>query len=407
MAYSFYIIMKVLKLFYLTIFGIMLAPFLSACDQQEDPTPTPPEEVRNERTVLVYAIGSNNLDSYLRYDKAEMIDAAPLVDGLGSRSRVLLYEVPSVSSQTARLSELKKTEAGEWEFQELKNYDRATFSTDPARMKEVFADVKELAKAENYGLVLWSHATGWKPDFDDHGDSGMKRSFGVDTFGGVSDHCDIIELAEAIPDRMFDYVWFDCCYMMQIETAYQLRGKCDYIGGYPTEDWAEGMNYDETLPLLAAPQPDLIGVAQRFFNYYASRGEAATVTVAATSGLEALAAATREIYSICPPLDISAKAGLQNYSRLRSAPGMYDFGQYTLKMTESIDGIPSVDLPAAFDAALADVVVWGKCTAADFDGHPAGFNPDIYSGFSCHFPDTGTASQEQYYKSLDWYSAVY
>lgn len=396
--------MNVMKLFNLTILGILLAVSVSSCTQQDDPVP---QEVSTKRTVLIYAIGSNNLDYYLRYDKAEMVEAAPAIDGLGAAVRVLLYEVPSVSSQTARLSELRKSAGGEYEFQELKSYDRDVYSTDPERMKEVFSDVRSLAEASSYGLVLWSHATGWKPDFDNHAVSGQQRSFGVDTYEGVSDHCDVIELGDAIPDGMFDYIWFDCCYMMQIEVAYQLRDKCDYIGGYPTEDWADGMNYDETLPLLAMPTPDLKNVAQRFFDYYDRRGDAATVTLVRTAGLESLAAATREIYTSCPSLDASCRSELQNYSRLRSAPGMYDFGQYTAKTAQQADGNYFMDLQEAFDAALADVVVWGNCTAVDFDGRPAGFDPEVYSGFSCHFPGTGTSAQEEYYRRLHWYSAVY
>lgn len=400
--------MKVLKLFSLTIIGLLMAMLMQGCSQQEEP------EVKKgsaQRTVLVYAIGSNNLDSYLRYDKAEMLEAASAIDGLGKKIRVLLYEVPSTSSKTAILSELKKSTAGTYEFQEIKNYDRETYSTDPVRMREVFADVKSYAPSVVYGLVLWSHATGWKPEFSEHGDSSAKqRSFGVDTDSDGTDFCDIIELADAIPGDMFDYIWFDCCYMMQIEVAYQLRDKCEYIGGYPTEDWAEGMNYDATLPLLAKPTPDLTGVARKFFDFYDSRGDAATVTVVSTKGLERLAAVCRDIYLPMNVLEgsfVGWKSELQNYSRLRTAPGMYDFGQFTLKLTDMINGTPSLDLPAAFEEALDETVVWGQCTASDFNGRPAGFNPDIYSGFSCHLPGSGTQEQEDYYRLLDWVKAVY
>lgn len=399
--------MMKLKLLNLTILASILMAIITACDEHDEPTPPPAPDKTPQRTVLIYAIGSNNLDVYLRYDKKEMISAAPSVEGLGSSVRVLLYEVPSASSTTARLCELDKDDSGEWDFREVKQYDRDTYSTDPERMKEVFSDVKATAPAPAYGLVMWSHSTGWKPDFDDHDTSGIKKSFGVDTWQGETDHCDIIEFADAIPDGMFDYIWFDCCYMMQIEVAYQLRGKCDYIGGYPTEDWADGMNYDETLPLLASAEPDLVGVAQKFFDYYDSRGEAATVTVARTAGLEALAETSRALYVPIRTLDLSLKTGFQNYSRLRSAPGMYDFGQYSLKYAEYINGIPAYELPADFRAALAETVVWGKCTSADFNGNPSGFDPDIYSGFSCHFLGSGTYAQEEYYRSLDWYKAVY
>lgn len=233
-------------------------------------------------------------------------------------------------------------------------------------------------------------------------DAAPKRSFGWDTYGGVTDKCDIIELADAIPDRMFDYIWFDSCYMMGIEAAYQLRRKCDYMGGYPTEDWNWGMNYDKTLPLLAAPVPDLPGAAKAFFDYYNDNDMAVTVSLIATEPLERLAAAAAVIYStgICP----DSAFGMQDYGR-SPYRGLYDFGQFTRAYLEPVNGDVS-SLAAAFDKALSEVLVYGGCSSQDFHGNHNAFNPDIFSGFSCHFPGTSTDENEEYWRSLDWVKAT-
>ncbi len=366
-----------------------------------------PFSVGTKRTVLVYAVASNNLSSSLRSDMSEMIAAAPDVAGLGSMVRVLVYSVASQAASEATLKELKKDEEGKWGFQTLKSYDRDTYSTDPDRMREVFQDVTSISESDKYGLILWSHGTGWLPNFSNHGnDSGAsapQRSFGMDKNGSTTDYCDIHELAEAIPDGMFDYIWFDLCYMMGIEVCYQLRDKCDYIAGYPTEDWSDGMNYDSTLPMLAAPVPDLTGAAESFFTHYNRNGLAVTVTVARTAPLQELAEAAAALYAAGTRPDNSTD--LQNYSRLKGkGQELFDFAQFSERYLQES---PDSPLIKRLRTALDKVVEYGACSVASFDGqYGYPFNPEIYSGFSCHFPGTASVAAEAYYSDLDWVNAT-
>lgn len=385
----------------LTVVTMLLFP---SCDKEKN-EPKPQE---HSRTVLIYAVASNNLSSYLDKDMEEMIEAAPAVKGLGDNVRVLLYSVASKNASEATIAELSKNQDGSYEFKTLKSYDRETFSTDPKRMSEVYADLRQIAPADSYGLIFWSHATGWLPDFNSHQLPGMQRSFGWDTYENTTDKCDIIELADAIPDRMFDYIWFDACYMMCVETVYQLRNKCDYIGGYPTEDWSPGMNYDSTLPLLAAVDPDLTGAGKVFFDYYNDSNMAVTVSVIATDGLENLAAVSSEIYSKGSRPE--SAFGFQDYGR-SPYRGLYDFGQFTrayLTSNGEVDdkAADNDDLGNVFSNALDRVLLYGGCTAKDFYGNANAFDPDIYSGMYCHFPDTFSEAQEEYYRRLDWYQAT-
>lgn len=377
---------------------------MSSCHKEKDEPDPGPAPVEASRTLLIYAVASNNLSSYLQKDIDEMIDAAPDVAGLGKNVHVVLYSVASKNATEATLAELLPNPDGSWGFQMLKSYDRNTFSTDPVRMKEVFKDVREFAPSDDYGLIFWSHATGWIPDFNTHTVSGIKRSFGWDTYKGVNDKCDIIELAEAVPDRMFDYIWFDACYMMGVEVAYQLRDKCDFIGGYPTEDWSPGMNYDSTLPMLASPEPDLAGAGKSFFDYYNNSNMAVTVSVISTDGLERLASAAADIYAAgARPADAF---GFQDYGR-SPYRGLYDFGQFTRSYLASNAQQPNAAaLLSAFDAALDEVLVYGGCSTKDFNNSDNKFDPDIYSGMSCHFPGTSEAEKEEFYRNLDWVKAT-
>lgn len=372
-------------------------------EKEDEPSKPTPSRGSVSRTVLIYAVASNNLASYLKADKNEMIEAAPKIKGLGSDVRVLLYSVASQSSTEATLSELTKNELGEWEFTDVRSYDRDTYSTDPERMRQVYDDLKEEAPAKKYGLVFWSHGTGWVPNFTDHevpsaaGVPSIQKSYGMDKYEGKTDYCDIDELADAIPEGMFDYIWFDCCYMMGIETLYQLRDKCDYVGGYPTEDWSPGMNYDETLPHLAASTPNLAAAGKAFFDYYNDQNMAVTVTVMKTDGLEQLANAASDIYEY--GTRPASAYGMQNYSRLKTA--MYDFGQFTKGYLDEKDP-DSKSLTDAFDKALKGITIYAGCGTKDFNNRQNAFDPEIYSGLSCHFPGSSDSKSETYYNSLDW-----
>ncbi|MDE6381043.1 MAG: hypothetical protein K2L11_11275 [Muribaculaceae bacterium] len=382
------------------LFAISILFLFPSCGEKKDE----PKPSATKRTVLIYAVASNNLSSCLVDDCNEMLQAAPGIDGLGSDVRVLLYSVASQTASEATLAELSGNAAGQWSFVPLKSYDRNTFSTDPERMREVFADLRQLAPSEAYGLILWSHGTGWIPNFADHQTpeaQGMQKSYGMDKYQGVTDYCDLHELASAIPDRMFDYIWFDLCYMMGVEVAYQLRDKCDYIAGYPTEDWSMGMNYETTLPLLVSPRPDLAGAAKAFFEYYDNQKLAVTVTVMATEGLERLAQAAADIYErgVRP----ASASGLQNYSRLKT--GLYDFGQFTKRYLNFSDPAAG-DLETELDAALRDMTLYAGCSTRNFNGTYDAFDPAKYSGLSCHFPGSASAKAEEYYMNLDWTKRV-
>lgn len=385
--------------FLLTLISAVLLMGLSSC-KDENITPRPAQQ---SRTVLIYAVASNNLASYLEKDIDEMIAAAPDVDGLGDNVNVLLYSVASKNATEATLSRLETNPFGGYAFQTLKSYDRDKYSTDPERMTEVYADVRKYAAADRYGLIFWSHGTGWIPDFYTHAGSRMQRSFGWDsTASGDVDKCDIIELADAIPSGMFDYIWFDACYMMGVEVVFQLRDKCDYIGGYPTEDWSYGMNYEDTLPRLAAPEPDLVGTAEAFFNYYTASNMAVTVSLISTAALENLANAAAAVYSAGERPE--SAFGMMDYGR-SPCQGLYDFGQFTRAYFNNNDSNSS-NLISALTDALSDVLIYGGCSSKNFYGTENAFKPEEYSGLSCHFPDTYTRDKEAYFQSLDWTKAT-
>lgn len=394
------------RLFALLFCACLLAGCADDAPVPVDPVPDEPEKDNRIRTVLVYAIASNNLSGDFVNDRNEMIEGMRNVDL--EKYSLLLYRVLKDGNVT--LSEVQNTPDGVG-FVDLKEYDNKTLSTDPRRIAEVIADVKELRPASDFGIIFWGHGSAWEPMYSDHYvndflyggraphtlSAGMpsQNAFGGDETQFVRDWTDIHEIAEAIPDGTFQFIWFDNCFMSSIEVIYQLRNKARYFVAYPTEIYSEGMPYDDTLPLIMNETPDLAGAAKATFDYYNFYSYACTVCVMDADAIEEVADIAKAANKNYAPV---AVGGLQKYSRFSYGP-YYDFTQYTKRMGESSDAFS----PDEMDRAMSKFVIYKNCSKFDFTN--TAIDPAHYSGLSTHAFGVKTLN-DNYYKTLDWYKRV-
>lgn len=266
---------------------------LSSCKHTDEPdvviTPV-------TRTVLVYMVANNSLGMYGHDadDLDEMLTAAR--SGGLHNGRLLVYHVPT-SNQTPILKEV--TADG---IVNLLEYDTELTSVSSERMRQVIADTKALAPASDYGIVLWSHASGWLQTGIDEvlelsADEARPLDYGDDNGKKMR----ITTLAHVLDGQGFSFIYCDCCYMATVEVAYELRHATKYIVGSVTELPAPGMRYDKNIPLLLKDgDPDLIQCARNTYEHYASQlqsiNRTCTMSVISTSALDDLATATRAIY---------------------------------------------------------------------------------------------------------------
>ena len=407
--------MKKRLLSFPTLCALSLSSFLfySCGDEPVDPSDSTQREKMNfKRTVLLYAVASNNLYSSCEDDMLEILKGAESCD-LNSCS-MLVYMVGY--QPEASLMEVVKNKYGEIEYHTIKEYDRNEYSTDPRRLSEVISDVNRLRKSDKYGLILWSHGTGWSDSDIQHPALGegeslpvVSYSFGMDSNGGKSDYMNIDELAKAIPSGMFDFIWFDACYMSGIETVYQLRDKCDTFVGYPTEVWSYGMPYDQTLPLILKAQPNLIAAADVFTDYYKGIDMSWTIAVVRTSGLDRVAETARDVYkeAVGP-----VEGSLIKYSRSPCGP-FYDFGQMTsaFELPQG-NNTPHDKAVEEFKDALADVVLYKSSSEYNFNYPGYGIirdewliDTEAFSGLNCRYFHNADdlVADGGYYLTLDWY----
>lgn len=377
------------KTWFLYLFLISVVVLAASCKGSEEPVP--PAEP-SPRTVLIYMVANNNLGSnrFDALDIDEMSKAAQAGD-IG-KGRMIVYHAGYKSDPVL----MEITASG---MDTLKTYDLSVMSVEAARMSDVFADLKSLAPADDYGLVLWSHGTGWIHD-GIAGDS-RKRSFGLEN-GRTMNTSTLASVIAGAPVE-FSFLYFDCCYMMSVETLYELRDAVPLIAGSATELSSRGQRYDLNVSrFFAMPQADITGAATNTFNEYNSfvgSDRTCTMSVVNTTGIAALAGATKAVYEACGG-GIPAGYSPQRFSWTSVASCRYfDMRDYIHALC---DAAGRDDLRAAFDEAFDAAVLYAAATpklwnAVDLDRHN-GISTFILTG-----PESVNADN---YNQLEWYADV-
>ena len=129
--------------------------FLMSCSDSDEPIP---EEIRNEKTLLMYMPWSSNLTSYFYQNIKDMESCIEELGGL-SDERVLVFI--STSPTEANLFEIKY-EKGSCKRVDLKSYVNPAFTTENG-IAEILDDVISYAPAQKYSMVIGCHGMGWLP----------------------------------------------------------------------------------------------------------------------------------------------------------------------------------------------------------------------------------------------------
>ncbi|MCL2072330.1 MAG: clostripain-related cysteine peptidase [Marinilabiliaceae bacterium] len=170
--------------------------------------------------------------------------------------------------------------------------DFSTFenSANPTTLTEVLNKIKEYRPANSYGMVVLSHGTGWLPAEMSKPDIVLKSVILDTTTDDNYNYMELSDFADAIPYKL-DFIVFDACFMASVEVCYELKDKAEYIVASPAEVLVPGFVYSSMMRHLLKKQPDLISVAEDFFQYYNNQSDfyrSATVSVIKTSQLDDL-----------------------------------------------------------------------------------------------------------------------
>ena len=373
------------------IWVFMLAIIVSmvSCSHDE---PKPEENAK--RTILVYMIATNSLGSNHRdqQDLEEMDQA--VANGALNGCRLLVYRVAN-DDQDPTLFEIR-LKKGKVEHVPLMTYGNAHgASVTPERMRQVVFDMKAEAPAKEYGLVLWSHGTGWARSLTTKASaSSTLKDFGEDNGSTMS----LTDLADGIPTGVFEWIYADVCYMACVEVAYELRNHCHYFVGYTTEIPAQGMPYDLTLPLLCNDRAGLAESCRATYEYYnAMSGQNRTFSGAVVdcTQMDALADVCHRIQQ--QGIELESTAGLQCYN-LNSSHFFFDFLQY-------YQAICPDEMQGELLTIYNKVVIDKMSTTTIFNRILIDTNK--FSGLSTYIKGASPGVNEQYYSELEWNKVVF
>ena len=245
----------------LIIIGAFL--LLMACCHQDDEDEQPetfklpgePSEPRGyfDRTVLLYASAENKLSPFLPDELKELKKGSR---GMGNNA-LLVYVDDAAPECLPYIAWIKEGAVADSIV-----LDSDDLSSSPETMSRILNIVSTYYPANEYGLVLWGHASGWV--MEDSIDNSIKtaaprRAFGVDN-GKNSPYSDegkwlnMNTLASILKQwKHLKFIFADCCQFQCIESAYELREVTDYIIGSPAEIPGEGAPYETLTSTLFSP----------------------------------------------------------------------------------------------------------------------------------------------------------
>lgn len=335
------------------------------------------EQELSKRTVLVYMAADNNLHRAAYRNIEDMQKAA-----IPSEYNLLVYiDTPNNNPNLLKIRKGK--------IDTVKQYN-AQNSASKQVLSAVIDEAFSLFPAGNYGLILWSHGTGWLPEgVYEYMKETSVRSFGKDK----SKEMEITDLAEAIPENL-DFIIFDACLMSGIEVLYQLRNKTEIIIASPTETLVAGFPYENIVPVLLTPNPNYREVALAFMEHYKNReGElqSASIAVINTKQLEPLANLVKRAIKSEASLGCPNRELIQRYDT-REPALLFDFEDYLEHIISNESDLMNLR------KQISKTVIYNDFTPYFLNEFPI----EKSSGIGIYIPFENDALFN-HYNMLDWY----
>lgn len=373
---------------YIIILFFSISIILSFCSCNNDEPQTTPH-IAN-RTILVYIVATNSLGygNNDTYDINEMLNAS--IYNSFNDGRLIIYHASIGKKPT-----LKEIKQGKIHI--LKEYDQSVSSIDPQHMQQVITDTKTLAPANDYGLILWSHANGWLQTGDNTISNTLSKKSPLAFGEEYGKNMNITTLANVINDEAFSFIYFDCCNMASIEVVYELRHSTPYIIASATEVPGDGMPYEQNIPLLFNDSLKLQEVCMNTFDFYNCKRDwqrTCTISLIKTEYLEELAQATASIYSIYNTLP---EGFTPQKFILDNTCYFFDFEHYI----KALVPIHNVLLDSWLNT-LNKVVMYKAATPQLW----AELDITHHCGLSTYILDDTTKSTVKGYNELQWYNDV-
>ena len=336
-----------------------------------------PECQIQDKTVLIYMVGNNNLSSYASSNLRDLkMGFVPTDDNL-----LVYYHTPS---QSPVLLQLKTDETGMVVQDTVYRFPQRNSAT-PESLTSALKVTQTMFPAREYGLFLWSHGTGWLPEGQ------YSKSFGEES----GTEMEIVDMVKAIPYKL-SFVVFDACLMGCVEVAYQMKDSVDYIIASPAEILSNGFPYASIMEHLYKSPADCVAAAREYFNYYNNMGgqsRSATISVVKTSELKNLADAAKAVFDkYRENISLLKYNSVQGYFR-NNKYWFFDLGDFIRQIAGEEDAAVAIE-------ALEKAVIYKAATPRFLD---ITINPAKYSGLSTYIPLAPSDPElDAFYTKFEW-----
>lgn len=252
-----------LKHFFLILFAIIV---LASCGGNDDPVnpvkPFVPTKTKNTLFVFMPYTANNNGGNSLYYSlKGNIEDMERAIEqekGLGNSQLIVFISENIKTSHLIYIGYNKNK--GKCQRDTLKTYTDYDY-TIPDGITSLLTNIKQMAPADNYSMIIGCHGEGWMP---------KPKSTQTRYFGGTAIPIDISNFNEGIKNAgmKMNFILFDDCYMSGIEVAYQLREAANYLIASTSEMIAYGIPYHIILKYLLYDTPDYDALCRDFTSFY-------------------------------------------------------------------------------------------------------------------------------------------
>jgi len=373
-----------------------------------------------ERTVLVYLAGKNNLSESLQTNLEQMKAGSKCI-GNNTLLAFVRRDIQGEQPWLARVSNGELTDSVSLDDMGISTSNMQ--ACNPELMEQVLKYAYSHYPANEYGLVLGGHSTGWLIEQE----PGDTRAFGVDNGDGYTYSSrnrrwinvpTMASVLERVPHLKF--IFADCCNFMCLETMYELRNVTDYIIGSPAEIPAEGAPYEQIMPALFEKNTFCSSIIDI---YHRTQNGKVPLSVVKTSAMDQLASATRYALDIVQAKTGDGYADTQGLIHYGYSASSIQFHQEYNLFYDAGDFFRS-QLPESdyrqWKQALDEAVVekrfakeWRTCmtwryTYSDFE-----MTEEKYHGVSMYIPQDPSTEYGKYFarnnediKQLKWYQSV-
>lgn len=354
-------------------------------------------EHKINRTVLVYIGADNNLSNTANSNIYSMNSC--ISSGMDNYNLLVFVDRKDVAPALLHVHNFKIDTVAKYPERD---------SSDPMILQEVIDNVLENWKAEHYGLVMWSHGTGWLPtDMLHYVAPNMKyspkhRAFSWEDRKGQTPAYSCMELeglAEAIPDDVFDFIVFDACYMGNVEVAFALRNKAPQIVSSCYEIVSYGFPYHiVTRDLLNG---NVLKSCNEFYRYYNSMNgweQMAGISLVKTEGLDSLARCFRKIIAeYGDTIQTLDPSGIQCFDRFTNHV-FYDLEDFVETICQDSDYMNE------FRLQLEQCVPYHISTPYIFPGDKEEIKVNSYCGLSVYIPlpEYEASGLNAAYRQTEW-----